>query len=630
MRKITLILALAAASFVSCQAQTVFTFECFCGYISTADGNCDICTPTLQSRMFSGIIIRKNGTPYKWIDAPYTVKFNGQVARFQELVYPNPETVDIDRTRTAYGTLDSFKLAIDCPCMAGGRDTIVIDSSGALCEMMYFYPNDTAAIADPRTVQYDYYLPNNANYYGVPAGLIKLALEPTLPDSALTPGCGAPGIGTVTDFSFTNGNGFIGTVTNPTSTPNLSLVLQDAAADNSTKGQATFKSSDFNSSSGLISIDYVNGQTATALQPGFLSQADFATFTGKVTANAPITGATKTKITYDSKGLVTAGTNATTSDITEGSRLYYTDDRNDDRTAVLIQNNTGITWAYNDGAGTLTPTLADNSATNELQTLSASGSGPFSINLSGSGGGSVGLIEGTNIDITRTGDNLTINSTGGGGSDDYLGTGFAGGGGIGYIPDETLIIFQTTGSFDAGYSGFGSLFGKPIAVDGDDGNFFGFYADGGHFFGSVQDNVTSEWKTKGLWSGTTSAVFDAQTAGINIQSYDATGLKDGKVNTSGAIVEISRNDAGKLLMNGSGVKFTDFRTTKVGIEYAADYSSDIITNNRSFTDVGTVNILKETPNSYSNAAAPNNCIFYSTTDSKLSYKDAGGTVHSLY
>jgi hypothetical protein len=50
----------------------------------------------------------------------------------------------------------------------------------------------------------------------------------------------------------------------------------------------------------------------------------------KVDANAAITGATKTKITYDTKGLVTAGTDATTSDIAEGTNLYYTDERYQD------------------------------------------------------------------------------------------------------------------------------------------------------------------------------------------------------------------------------------------------------------------------------------------------------------
>ena len=43
-----------------------------------------------------------------------------------------------------------------------------------------------------------------------------------------------------------------------------------------------------------------------------VTEAALATaLTPKVTANAPITGATKTKVTYDAKGLVTAGADAT-------------------------------------------------------------------------------------------------------------------------------------------------------------------------------------------------------------------------------------------------------------------------------------------------------------------------------
>lgn len=51
-----------------------------------------------------------------------------------------------------------------------------------------------------------------------------------------------------------------------------------------------------------------------------------AAFDNKVTKNSSITGATKTKITYDSKGLVTSGTDATTADIADSSnRRYVTD-----------------------------------------------------------------------------------------------------------------------------------------------------------------------------------------------------------------------------------------------------------------------------------------------------------------
>ena len=625
MKKILLIALLALSFFSSCRAQTVFTFECFCGYLTLADGNCDVCGPTLQSRMFTGIIIRRNGVPHKWIETPYTVRFNGQVARFQELVYPNPEVINIDRSQTPYGTLDSFKLAIQCPCLAGGggRDTIVIDSSGAVCEALYFFANDTAAIASPTTDQYDYYLMAPENYYGMPAGLVKLAWETTLPDSASTPGCGGggSGSGTVTSFAFTDGGGFTGTVLNPTTTPTLSLVLQDAAADGATKGQATFTAADFNSAAGLISLDYTNGQKANGTQPGFLSSADWSTFNGKLTANAPITGATKTKITYDANGLVTAGANATTSDIAEGSNLYYTDERNDDRTAALIQNSTGISWTYNDGAGTLTPTLTDNSATNEIQTLSASGSGPFAVNLS-SGGGSVSLIEGTGIDMERSGNSITINTTSSGGSD-FLGTGFTGGGGTGSIPGETTILLgygvRIDGNFGTYPSTIEQLPGSTDITGWED--FFGFKGDASHFFGQVRENTSdwaigawvsddgingieskfgeSEWYAKNVYSSQ-NAELRLNTANLTLKrtglsskvgqiKFDGNGVTYSMANGSTPITKIDHKTTGVY-------EFTDSRDTPLGITYAADYSTDIKTNDRSIPDVGTVlQLIDENP-----------------------------------
>ncbi len=51
----------------------------------------------------------------------------------------------------------------------------------------------------------------------------------------------------------------------------------------------------------------------------------------KVDKNAAITAATKTKVTYDAKGLITAGADAATTDIAEGTNLYYTDTRADAR-----------------------------------------------------------------------------------------------------------------------------------------------------------------------------------------------------------------------------------------------------------------------------------------------------------
>lgn len=62
-------------------------------------------------------------------------------------------------------------------------------------------------------------------------------------------------------------------------TPAISI--GDAAADGTTKGAATFNASDFDSSSGVISIDYTNAQKATASTKGFLTDTDWSAFSAK-------------------------------------------------------------------------------------------------------------------------------------------------------------------------------------------------------------------------------------------------------------------------------------------------------------------------------------------------------------
>jgi hypothetical protein len=63
--------------------------------------------------------------------------------------------------------------------------------------------------------------------------------------------------------------------------------VPNGAADSSTKGIAAFNQNDFNDNgSGLISLDYANGQKATASVPGLLSNTDWSIFNGKIgTAN---------------------------------------------------------------------------------------------------------------------------------------------------------------------------------------------------------------------------------------------------------------------------------------------------------------------------------------------------------
>jgi hypothetical protein len=79
------------------------------------------------------------------------------------------------------------------------------------------------------------------------------------------------------------------------------------------------------------------GIDAAKLGDGSVSNTEFQYLNGvssaiqtqldaKVDENAAITGATKTKITYDAKGLVTAGADATTADIADSTDKRYVTD----------------------------------------------------------------------------------------------------------------------------------------------------------------------------------------------------------------------------------------------------------------------------------------------------------------
>jgi hypothetical protein len=89
---------------------------------------------------------------------------------------------------------------------------------------------------------------------------------------------------------------------------------------------------------GVVNNDKIaTGIDAAKLADGTVSNTEFQYLNGvssaiqtqldaKVDENAAITGATKTKITYDSKGLVTAGADATTADIADSTDKRYVTD----------------------------------------------------------------------------------------------------------------------------------------------------------------------------------------------------------------------------------------------------------------------------------------------------------------
>ena len=117
-----LLISLASADI---RAQTpTFTFECFCGTLLPADTTCDICNSTTQSRYFKGLLIRKNGVAFKWIEEPYTVIQNFDALTFRELI-PNAEQIRIDLIGTQWTTIEGFRDSVQCPCAGGGGTTLI-------------------------------------------------------------------------------------------------------------------------------------------------------------------------------------------------------------------------------------------------------------------------------------------------------------------------------------------------------------------------------------------------------------------------------------------------------------------------------------------------------------------------
>ncbi len=231
------------------------------------------------------------------------------------------------------------------------------------------------------------------------------------------------GSGTVTSFAFTNGGGFTGNVSNATSTPTLSLTLQDAVADGSTKGAAAFTAADFNASSGLISIDYTNGQAASGSTKGFLTSADWTTFNGKESALTFSIGLTRTTntITVNTTQNIAKLSNLTSNGFikTSGSDGTLSVD-----TSTYLTGNEAITLSGDisgSGTTTITTTIGSGKVTNtmlagsitaaklvgtDIATVGTIGTGTWQGTVVGATYGGTGVNNGSNT-ITLAGNLVT-------------------------------------------------------------------------------------------------------------------------------------------------------------------------------------------------------------------------------
>ena len=213
-------------------------------------------------------------------------------------------------------------------------------------------------------------------------------------------GGGGGGSGTVTSVSVTTANGVSGTVSNPTTTPAIQLSL----------GAIT--------PSSVAATGTVSGSNLSGTNTGDQDLSNL------VVKNATITGATKTKITYDSKGLVTSGSDATTADIADTTdKRYQTDNQklyNDATSSIQTQLNSKVTGVTASSpitsSGGTTPVISTSMSTNKLIGRSTAGTGAMEEISVGTG---LSLSGGT-LSSTSTGSGI-LNATASG-TDTYTAT----------------------------------------------------------------------------------------------------------------------------------------------------------------------------------------------------------------
>lgn len=395
-----IILALALFCLSAGVSAQVFTFECLCGQF--AGDTCDICivNPTVQSRSFSGLLIKKNGVPFKLIDAPYTIRrLKSESVQFFELG-ANPEQITIARFQTAFATMAGFVDSTNCFC---GGNTAQIDT-------LFWFDNGTTItpvlLSDTIVVPIDTVSISNGGGLSITGTYPAFTISQNISTNATLAGIGTPG--------------------NP-----LKIAQQGATVGQTLKWNGTIWVPDND-------IGVTGSGTAPFLAywsgPNTIIASANAEIIG---SDIRITDGSFTLFGSSGPGNLRVFSDGTKGDIqTFGSvALYLNRQGNDVYIPSIAGSGTRFVTVANTGLlGNVA--INDNDASNELQNLSLSGQ------LLGISGGTgvtlpvVGISAGTGISVTTSSGVATVTNTGvtGSGTENFIPKFLTGGTSIGDSP----------------------------------------------------------------------------------------------------------------------------------------------------------------------------------------------------
>ena len=347
-------------------------------------------------------------------------------------------------------------------------------------------------------------------------------------------------------------------------------------------------------------------------------QAPLTAGTSYIVPNSSITGATKTKITFDTKGLITAGADATTADIAPSSdRNYVTDVQSGvisntsgintgDETTATIKSKLGISILSGFNTGDQTITLTGD--------ITGAGSGAFTTTLSNSGVTANTYGSSTAIPV------LTVDAKGR----------ITSASTVGIIAGVNTITY-TSGTT---YANGGAISGTTLTLAAADGSNPGLISTGSQTIAGAK--IFSNDVTAPTFIGSLSGNATTATTAGNITATSNTTLKSlsnlnsvGTITSgtwSGSVIGSNVGGAGTvnglLKANGSGVVSSAVSGTDYQAVLTAGSGISIASETISAIGLTSSNLA-------SNAAILNSQLANSTTTLGSTTMTLGGTVTSV-